>query len=200
MKADRITTGLRCSLTLALLFVFINLAGCATAPLAFPDVELPDYVAPLSRAGDGAPRPVLALVLGGGASRGFAHVGAIRELERAGYSPRIVVGTSAGSFVGALYAGGNDGDALLQIAEGMREDELRDVVLPDRGFVRGALLQDFVNRRLDNRSIEQLPRRFAAVATDLLTGEPVLFNRGNTGLAVRASASVISLPSLHGRP
>ena len=166
------------------------LAGCATPPLVYPEVTAPEAIAPVRRTFDPAAPPVLALVLGGGASRGFAHVGAINELERSGFVPRIVVGTSAGSFVGALYAGGYNGLALQYIALGMQEDDLRDVIVPDRGFVKGERLQDFVNRYLENRSIEALPRRFAAVATDLENGEPVAFNHGNTGMAVRASSSI----------
>ena len=165
-------------------------AGCATTPLVYTVIDPPREEA-LRISSPGLPRaPVLALVLGGGASRGFAHVGAIRELERAGISPQIVVGTSAGSFVGALYAGGYSGGALQYIAAGMEEDDLRDVVFLDRGFVKGERLQDFVNRYLGNRAIEPLPRRFAAVATDLLTGDAIAFNHGNTGMAVRASSSI----------
>lgn len=168
------------------------LAGCASAPLVHPVVEMPQAIAPAPRTADTGrdSGPVLALVLGGGAARGFAHVGAIIELERNGIAPQIVVGTSAGSFVGALYAGGYSGGALQYIAFGMTEDDLRDVIIPDRGFVKGERLQDFVNRYLDNRAIEVLPRRFAAVATNLQTGDPVAFNHGNTGMAVRASSSI----------
>ena len=133
---------------------------------------------------------MLGLVLSGGASRGFAHVGVIKALEQAGYSPRVVAGTSAGAFVGALYAAGYAEGALEDIATSLAESDVREFVFPDRGFVRGERLQDFINRHLDDRPIEALPRRFAAVATDLLTGNAVAFNRGNTGMAVRASSSI----------
>ncbi|MBI2314145.1 MAG: patatin-like phospholipase family protein [Betaproteobacteria bacterium] len=163
------------------------LCGCASVPLIYPEVVPPDSVPLRALQLD---RPVVALVLGGGGSRGFAHVGAIKTLEAHGIFPDVVVGTSAGSFVGALYAGGYSGRALENIAFGLNEQDLRDVVFPDRGFVKGERLQDFVNQYLANRSIEELDRRFAAVATELRSGELTAFNRGNTGMAVRASSSI----------
>lgn len=165
------------------------LAGCASRPpLHYPDVVPPEtiHVEPLRNAG----RPVIGLALGGGAARGFAHIGVIKVLEAHGIRPDIVVGTSVGSFVGALYAGGLDGAALEAVAGALKEEDLRDFTLPDRGFVRGELLQDYVNLQLGNRSIEWLPIRFAAVATDLGSGKPAVFTHGNTGMAVRASSSI----------
>lgn len=181
--------GLRPARRFARALALAALAGCAAIPPA-PPLAAPEArpIAPLAREASGA--PVLALVLGGGASRGFAHVGVIEELERAGYNPRIVVGTSAGSFVGALYAGGYDGKALRRIAEQMTEEELRDVIVPDRGFLSGVRLRRFIDRRLEHREIEQLPRRFAAVATDLRTGDAVAFDHGDPGTAVQASSAI----------
>lgn len=165
----------------------LTLSGCASQPIVFRDV-VPPEAARLRAVQAG--HPVIALVLGGGASRGFAHVGVIKALEQQGIRPDIVVGTSAGSFVGALYAGGYDAIALEVIALGMEQAQLRDVTFPDRGFVKGELMQDFINQYLDNRSIEDLPRRYAAVATDLRSGSMMVFSRGNTGMAVRASSSI----------
>ena len=164
------------------------LGACASAPLSYPDVVPPRAAAlePLRN----AERPVIGLALGGGAARGFAHVGVIKVLEANGIRPDIVVGTSAGSFVGALYAGGYDVVALEKIAREVKTEQLRDIVFPDRGFVKGERLQDFVNQKLDNRSIEELPLRYAAVATDLADGTIAIFTRGNTGMAVRASSSI----------
>lgn len=164
------------------------LGGCASAPLVYPEVVPPRAAAvePL-RVAD---RPVVGLALGGGAARGFAHVGVIKVLEAHGIRPDIVVGTSAGSFVGALYAGGYDVATLEQLAREVKEEELRDIVFPDRGFVKGERLQDFVNQKLDNRSIEELPLRYAAVATNLADGTIAVFTRGNTGKAVRASSAI----------
>ena len=164
------------------------LGACASAPLVYPEVVPPraSVVEPL-RVAD---RPVIGLALGGGAARGFAHVGVIKVLEAHGIRPDIVVGTSAGSFVGAFYAGGYDIAALEQLAREVKEEQLRDIVFPDRGFVKGERLQDFVNQKLDNRSIEELPLRYAAVATNLADGTIAAFTRGNTGMAVRASSAI----------
>jgi len=170
-----------------LVLLALTLAGCATPPIVFKDVVPPNAVKLRAVQTE---HPVVALVLGGGASRGFAHVGVIKALEKQGVKPDIVVGTSAGSFVGALYAGGYDAMALEVIALGLEQSQLRDVIFPDRGFVKGELMQDFINQYLDNRSIENLPMRYAAVATDLQSGAMMVFNRGNTGMAVRASSSI----------
>jgi NTE family protein len=136
------------------------------------------------------PAPKLALVLGGGAARGFAHVGAIKALEAQGIVPDMIVGTSAGAVVGALYAAGHGGFALQTLAIQMDEGQVSDWSLPDRGVIRGEALQNFINRAVGQRALEKLPRMFAAVATDLQSGEAMVFRIGNTGMAVRASSSV----------
>lgn len=136
------------------------------------------------------PPPKIALALGGGAARGFAHIGVIKTLESHGIVPSIVVGTSAGSVVGALYAGGYSGFELQKISFQLDGDSVSDYALPDRGFIKGELLQNYINKALQNRPIERLNKTFAAVATDLQSGEQALFRRGNTGMAVRASSSV----------
>lgn len=143
-----------------------------------------------------APAPVavapmkIALVLGGGAARGFAHVGVIKVLEAQGIIPDLVVGTSAGSVVGALYAAGRSGFDLQKIAQEMDEGQIGDWSLPDRGVLKGEALQTFINRAVDNRPLEKLAKPFAAVVTDLGNGEMVVFQTGNTGMAVRASSTV----------
>lgn len=134
--------------------------------------------------------PRIGLALGGGAAKGFAHIGVIKVLEAQGISVDYVCGTSAGALVGALYASGNDGFALQQAAMGLAENQISDWSLPDRGFLKGESLQQFVNQTVSQRRIENLRRPFAAVATDLQTGERVVLARGDTGLAVRASAAV----------
>ncbi len=101
-----------------------------------------------------------------------------------------MVGTSAGSVVGALYAGGYDGFALQRLSFDLDSASVGDLALPHRGFVKGELLQETVNKAVNNRPIERLNRPFAAVATDLASGERIVFQRGNTGMAVRASSSV----------
>lgn len=174
----------RCLLAL----VVAGLAACAT----HPTIPVQTPAAPGSA---GAPAvfaraPIVALALGGGAARGFAHVGVIKALESRGIVPDIIVGTSAGSVVGALYASGMNGFDLNKVAMTMDESSVSDWALPTRGLFRGVALQDFVNRSVGNRPIEALTRRFAATATDLRTGELIVFERGNVGQAVRASSAV----------
>lgn len=163
------------------------LAGCALTPREYPELAAPRAAAiePL-RLG----RPVLALVLGAGGSRGFAHVGVIKALEAAGVQADIVVGSSAGAVVAGLYAGGNDASALEKLALEVEDSELVDLTFFGPGRVRGEALQNYVNRVLENRSIENLPRAFAVVATERAEKRMTVFNRGNAGLAVRASASI----------
>lgn len=138
-------------------------------------------------------KPKLALVLGGGAVRGFAHVGVIKVLEAQGITSDMVVGTSAGSVVAALYAAGYSGFELQKIALGLEENSVGDWMIPDRGFIKGEALQNFINKSVQNKAIENLKKPFAAVAADLQTGEMKVFTRGNTGMAVRASSSIPGL-------
>jgi len=139
-----------------------------------------------------APRnpPKLVLALGGGAARGFAHVGVIKTLESHGIVPDMVVGTSAGSVVGALYAAGYSGFELQKQAMKLEEGSIADWSLPARGVLKGEALQKFINEAVKSQPLEHLKKPFAAVATDLKSGEAVLFRSGNTGMAVRASSSV----------
>ena len=152
------------------------------------------FLALLSACADLTPTPPstakLALVLGGGAARGFAHIGVIKALEAQGIVPDLVVGTSAGSVVAAFYAGGASGFELQKLALEMDDKAITDWAIPDRGFIRGEALQNYINKTLSNRSMEALPRTLAVVATDLRSGEMVVFRSGDVGLAVRASSSV----------
>ena len=136
------------------------------------------------------PPPKIALVLGGGAAKGFAHIGVIKALEAQGIVPDMVVGTSAGAVVGVLYAAGYNGFDLQKIAMQMEETQVSDWGLPDRGVIKGEALQAFINKAVQGRTLEKLNRPFGAVATDLNSGEAIVFRTGDSGMAVRASASV----------
>ena len=136
-------------------------------------------------------KPVkIGLALGGGAARGFAHIGVIKVLEAQGITPDIVVGTSAGAVVGALYAAGHSGFELQKLAHKLDESKISDWSVPDRGVLKGEALQKFVNDAVAQRPIEAMKKPLAVVATDLNSGESILFRTGNTGMAVRASATV----------
>ncbi|MGY3040870.1 NTE family protein [Rhodanobacter sp. TND4EL1] len=162
------------------LFATLLLSGCfhASKPVAPPIVAAPPV--PLK----------IGLALGGGAAKGFAHIGVIKMLEASGIHPDVVAGTSAGSVVGALYASGMDAFALQQTAFGLDEAKIRDVRLFSGGLVQGQALQDYVNQLVHKQPIEQLKMPFAAVSTELETGKRTVFVRGNTGRAVRASSSI----------
>lgn len=137
-----------------------------------------------------AREPVVAIALGGGGAKGFAHIGVLKVLESHGIKPKIVTGTSAGSFVGSIYASGKTPYQLQQIALTLKESDIRDLTFNSQGVVLGQKLQNYVNKHIANKSIEQFPIRFAAVATRLDTGTKAEFIKGNAGQAVRASCSI----------
>ena len=160
------------------------MTGCSSAPVA-PAVVQPPLVT--------LKKPVkLGLALGGGAARGFAHVGVIAVLEEAGLRPQLVVGTSAGSLVAAMYASGKSSAQLQQTALNLEEVAITDWMLPlvGRGMFRGDALARYVNDLVAGRLIENMAIPLGVVATDLHSGQAVLFQRGDTGTAVRASSAV----------
>jgi len=174
---------------MALAWALVLLAGCA-APPAPPD-RAPASSVPTAEAVPKRPLKI-GLALGGGAARGFAHVGVIAVLEEAGLKPHYVVGTSAGSLVAALYASGKTSAQLQQTALNMQEVAITDWMLPivGRGMFRGEALARHVNELLAGRLIEDMAVPLGIVATDLNSGQAVLFQRGDTGTAVRASSAV----------
>ncbi|CAG0939021.1 putative NTE family protein [Gallionellaceae bacterium] len=170
------------------------LAGCSTLPKQMEVIpseaatQAPPPLSPPVAAARLAPK--VALVLGGGAARGFAHIGVIKALEAQGITPDMIVGTSVGSVVGALYAAGYNGFELQKLAMQMEEGQVSDWSMPNRGVIKGEALQDFINQAVQQRPLEKLRHPFAVVATDLHSGEMVIFRTGNTGMAVRASSAV----------
>lgn len=170
------------------MLIVLSLAGCAsllTEPTqsAQPDVTIRTVPKPPVRIG---------LALGGGAARGFAHIGVIQVLEEAGIRPSLVTGTSAGSLVAAIYASGKNGQQLQQVAETMEEAAITDWTLPlfSRGMLRGDALAKYINTQVAGKPIEEMSLPLGIVATDLQSGTDVLFRRGDTGTAVRASSAV----------
>ncbi|MFM2274332.1 MAG: hypothetical protein RL211_204 [Pseudomonadota bacterium] len=171
------------------LVVTLGLGGCAVQPTepSRPDEPPVAVVQPIARK-----PPRIGLALGGGAARGFAHVGVIQVLEEAGIKVDLVAGTSAGSLVAAIYASGKNGVQLQQISEAMEEAMLTDWTLPlfNRGMLRGEAMARYVNTQVAGKLIEAMPLPLGIVATDLNSGEAILFRRGDTGSAVRASSAV----------
>ena len=183
----------------ALAAVAALVAGCASAPKQAVVASTPLGASPeASAAPPPSPsppplpprRPRIGLALGGGAARGFAHIGVIQALEENGLAPDLVVGTSAGSLVAALFASGRSGRELATIADGMDETAFADWSYPGRGLIRGEALARFVRDKTHKRAIEQMKIPLGIAATDLDSGEGVLFRRGDTGTAVRASSAV----------
>lgn len=178
----------------AALLAALCIAGCASlrdtraaelAPRSLADVQQASRTAAHA---DGA--PTVALVLGGGGLRGFAHLGVLRALEEAGIAPDIVVGTSAGAVVGAAYASGLSASQIEAIASEVKLSSLIDLTLSSSGLMRGNNIASWIDSLTAGESIERFPRRFGAVATDLRTGQAVLLDRGSPGAAVQASAAV----------
>lgn len=173
--------------------VALTLAGCETVPKPVPAVAAPPP--PTESPSPPPPKPTttpprIGLALGGGAARGFAHIGVIQVLEENGIKVDMVAGTSAGSLVAALYASGKSGAELAALADSMDESAFTDWAFPGRGLIRGEGLARYVREKTRGLQIEQMRVPLGIVATDLDTGEPILFQRGDPGVAVRASSAV----------
>lgn len=168
------------------------LAGCSSLPPAPVEPVTPPVITSPSVPEVPRRAPRLGLALGGGAARGFAHVGVIQVLEQNGIRPDLVIGTSAGSLVAALYASGMDAAALERAALSMEEATLTDWTLPfnGRGVLRGDALARYVRQAVGGRLIEQMPLPLGILATDLGNGQGTVFRRGDAALAVRASSAV----------
>ena len=160
----------------------LALAACATTngPTKMPAGELS--------------KPKVALVLGGGAARGFAHIGVIRALEQEKIPVDLVVGTSVGSLIGALYAHDRNSFELEWTAFALEKDDIFDYGLLNAftgmGAAKGEKLEAFIKTKVPIANIEDLKIPFAAVATDLNRGTRVILDSGSVGRAVRASSAI----------
>ncbi|MBU0917688.1 MAG: patatin-like phospholipase family protein [Gammaproteobacteria bacterium] len=170
------------------------LAGCSVLPREEPPrttgaTPVPPPVAPaVPRL---APRPPrIGLALGGGAARGFAHIGVLQVLEEQGIKPDLVVGTSAGSLVASLYAAGKTPAELQSMAMTLDESSITDWVFPGRSLLKGEALARFIRTQTAGKQIENMRLPLGIVAADLQSGAPILFRRGDPGVAVRASSAV----------
>lgn len=151
------------------------------------------------------PKPAqVALVLGGGGAYGFAHVGVLEALHENGIKPDMVVGTSVGAIIGAMYASGKSPQAIRQIVVNLDETTLIDFTPSKQGVIAGDKLRAFVNTHTGNKAIEQFPTPFIAVATHKQSKQATPFYAGESGLAVQASASIPNIfiapriPATHG--
>ena len=174
----------------------IILTGCQTTPHLRPaieDAQAQVLSQPYSYIKQQQKRPVIALVLGSGGARGYAHIGAIQVLEEHGIHPDFIVGTSAGSIVGALYASGKSPEQIKDIALNMKVQDVREITLRKNGFLDGSKVERFINDQIDHLPLQKMKIPLFVVATELKEGKKVVFNYGNTGQAVRASASIPSM-------
>ena len=169
--------------TWSVLGVVTLLAGCA-APVTQPVVAPKPVVVKPTKP------PKIGLALGGGAARGFAHIGVLQVLEEQGIKPDLIVGTSAGSLAATLYAAGKTPTEMADLAMNMDESSITDWMFPGRSLMKGEALAKFVRASTANMQIENMRLPLGIVATDLNSGQPILFQRGDAGTAVRASSSV----------
>jgi len=158
------------------MLIVILLNGCAAEKVVQPPIQA---------------RPAkIAIVLGAGAAKGFAHIGVLKVLEANKIPLHMIVGTSAGSFVGSLYAYGFSAYQLQKISFEIQQGDLADFAFPENGFIKGEKLEAYINRMLRNTPMEKLRIPFYAISTDIQNGREMDFGSGNTGRAVRASCSI----------
>ena len=137
------------------------------------------------------PTPRLALVLGSGGPRGYAHIGVLRVLEEAGFEPDLVVGSSVGALIAVFWASGMSAAQIDELSmQGGPLTVFDPTPFADRGWIRGQKLQDYVNSGLQGRRLEELPRRAIVVATRRKDKQPQFFSQGSAGVAVRASGAM----------
>lgn len=160
------------------------LVASCTATEDVPPDRLPRFVP-----GNGGPAPTVALVLGSGGPRGFAHIGVLKVLEENGIRPDLVVGASAGAMVGALHAAGHGAADLEREAKELNVLEFFEVGMVTGGAASGAVTQKWVNERVGHRPLERLGIPMVVAATRERDRALALFNHGDTGLAVRASSA-----------
>ena len=166
-----------------------SLAALALSLAACNADEVPADRMPRFAAMPATARPAVALVLGSGGPRGFAHIGVLKVLEENGIRPDMVVGSSVGAMVGALHAAGMSAVDLEREAYGLNVLAFLEIRMLGGGLASGATTQAWVNERVGGRPIEALRIPLAIVASRVRDGGTAIFNRGDTGLAVRASSA-----------
>ena len=168
-----------------LVFFMLTITSCTIKEIQLPPViQTPPVVEP-------PPKPAkIGLVLGAGLSKGFAHIGVLKILESNKIPIHMIIGTSVGSAVGSLYAYGYNAFELQKMSFSIEKGDVIDLTIPDNGFIKGEKLEELINKTLKYTPIEKLKIPFYAVATDIQNGQEIVFGRGNTGTAVRASCSI----------
>jgi len=185
MKRDRMSLTRSFNIAMILALVMTSCTLKEVQPVqTLPPAEPPPAVQP-------PPKPAkIALVLGAGSSKGFAHIGVLKILESNKIPIHMIVGTSVGSVVGSLYAYGYNAFQLQKMSFSIEKGDIVDLTVPDNGFIKGEKLEEFINKTVKNTPMEKLKIPFYAVATEIKDGQEVVFGKGNTGQAVRASCSI----------
>jgi NTE family protein len=183
---NQLHPGRRKALHILCALPLVALGGCAAFDYAAVDAPLArTSLAPLS------PRPRLAIVLGSGGPRGYAHIGVLRVLEEAGIEPDLVVGSSVGALLAVFWASGLSAADIDEMSmQGGPLTVFDPSPFADRGWIHGKKLQDYVNNGVGGRPLEDLPRRAIVVATRRDDKSPRFFSTGNAGVAVRASSAM----------
>jgi len=135
-------------------------------------------------------RPTVGLALGSGGARGFAHLGAIKVLKEEGIPIDLIAGSSMGALIGCFYAAGLDINYLYKISRVFKRKYYLDFTVPKMGFIAGNRIKQMIKIFTHGKNLEQLNIPVGVVATDLMTGEKVVFKNGPISDAVRASISI----------
>jgi len=185
MKGDRTCQNRWLSIPMILVLVIASCTLKEVQPVQTPPpTQPPPAVQP-------PPKPAkIALVLGAGSSKGFAHIGVLKILESNKIPIHMIVGTSVGSAVGCLYAYGYNAFELQKMSFSIEKGDILDLTIPDNGFIKGEKLEEYINKTLKNTRMEKLKIPFYAVVTEITNGQEVILGKGNTGQAVRASCSI----------
>jgi NTE family protein len=135
-------------------------------------------------------RKKIGLALGGGSAKGFAHIGVLKVLEENGIDVDIISGTSIGSLIGALYCSGYKSDDIYNIIKTIEWKKLIDFKLSKKGLIKGDKIEIFIRNLLKNKEFKDLDKKLLITAVDVITGEKIVFDKGNVAKAVRSSISI----------
>lgn len=169
--------------------LFTSLTACSVSQPNLPAHD-PKQMITVNAEQNQQTRPIIALVLGSGGARGYAHIGVLQALEQQGIKPDFIVGASAGSLVGVLYSSTQSSQTLYEIAEQLKVNDIREFDIGMQSVFDGDKIATFVNKHIQQQKLEDLKIPVYVVATRLDNGEQTVFNYGDAGKAVQASISI----------